>query len=905
MTKKNFTRRITSMVCAAVLSAGLAISSLPAGALAVHAEENTQVQEVTAETGTAGTDNAGVESAEPQPSAAPEANAEETAPVEAEPAAETAPADQEVAAEPAAETAPSDQEVAAEPVTDTAPVVAEEASVTPAADTAPATETETTAEVETAAETEQQAAASRPVTAETPADDVVASAPVATEAPEIEVSADKAADAALSEAAPEEAVESEALAENAEAAAEAQTPGEPTALTELATKAEAVAAKEQADETQGNSAADEAATSKDSASEKAAEESVSENNTADMEDSTLAAEAGSTDTEEMASEEDAAENSTDTEEEASPALALRMLAVSADAAAGTLEENVDSGSQGSGETVKIDYDENTTLHSVKVNGQDMVVFCMNNDLNWPHDTPTFRAPANYKQVGTGLTEEQENQLTKLLYAGYPYNGFSLFQIVDQSESLNEDDFDKFLVPPAWIRSDFPDLGETQFTYKNVADGEENATKIKNFVIAAGNYFSNGHTSSGHSYAQITATSFWRAASVIVNNGYEKAIEAYNNIYGGSKGKVTKEKAYNNTSNAVWYLMKQFNIENNTKTSAPQNDSLAEQLYNTATSGTANVLTAAPTSDQINVTGDNKFVYDATTKLWKTGTLTLAAPVMHDFALSLPAGITTETGSTVIRTGESFVLMTNVKPADNSTALISADLSWIDGGLKRYTPANNEKAPDGKGFQDMIGVLIKSTPVTSSFSLTYEEPKKPDEKPSDKPEDNTEGKPDDKLEEKPEQKPEDNSGSNNKDTNKSDASEDAKDPSTTEKPAAEDNNPGTSDNTTDNHSEPTDPVTNNTHSSDPVVTRTTVTSTPTATNTTAAEPAVINAAAVSAPVVTDYTTATAPQIVSTPVSNGETIVTGDESQMGLYLALFAAAAAGLAVWFAGKHKKNFR
>ena len=52
MTKKDFTRRITSMVCAAVLSAGLAISSLPAGALAVHAEENTQVQEVTAETGT-------------------------------------------------------------------------------------------------------------------------------------------------------------------------------------------------------------------------------------------------------------------------------------------------------------------------------------------------------------------------------------------------------------------------------------------------------------------------------------------------------------------------------------------------------------------------------------------------------------------------------------------------------------------------------------------------------------------------------------------------------------------------------------------------------------------------------------------------------------------------------------
>ena len=383
--------------------------------------------------------------------------------------------------------------------------------------------------------------------------------------------------------------------------------------------------------------------------------------------------------------------------------------------------------------------------------------------------------------------------------------------------------------------------------------------------------------------------------MIKNFAYQDALNAYSNIYGKDIVNVTESQAYDQTNDAVWYLMKTYGIRDNKNSSVPWNNSLEEQLYNTAISGNANVLKAAPTSDQINVTGDNKFVYDATTKLWKTGTLTLTAPVQHDFTLSLPAGITTETGSTVIKTGESFVLMTNVKPAADSTASISADLSWIDGGLRRYTPAGKAVASDGKGFQDMIGVLIKSTTVASSFSLTYEEPKKSDEKPSDKSEDNTEGKPDDKSEEKPEQEPEDNSGSDNEDTNKSDASEDGTDPSTPETPPAEDTDPGTPDNTTDNNNtEPTDPVTNNTtESSDPVVTRITLASTPTATNT------------VSAPVVTDTTTATAPQIVSTPVSNGEAIVTGDESQMGLYLTLFAAAAAGLAVWFARKHKKNFR
>lgn len=225
------------------------------------------------------------------------------------------------------------------------------------------------------------------------------------------------------------------------------------------------------------------------------------------------------------SEANAAENSTDTAEEASPALALRMLAVSADAAAGTLGENVDSGSQGSGETVKIDYDENTTLHGVKVNGQDMVVFCMNNDLHWPHNTPTFQAPANYKPVDTGLTDEQENQMTKLLYAGYPYNGFILFQIEDKSEPLSEDDFDKLLIPPAWIRSDFPDLGETQFTYKNVAPNKENANKLDDFLANAYTYYKNGVTASRHTHDDIIAATFWRAASVIKNYGYNNALNA--------------------------------------------------------------------------------------------------------------------------------------------------------------------------------------------------------------------------------------------------------------------------------------------------------------------------------------------------------------------------------------------
>lgn len=898
------------MVCAAVLSAGLAISSLPAGALAVHAEENTQVQEVTAETGTAGTDKAGVESAEPQPSAAPEANAEETAPVEAEPAAETAPAD---------------QEVAAEPVTETTPVVVEGASATPSTDTASAAETETTADVETATETEQQAAASLPAPDETPADDVVTSAPVATEAPEIEVSADKAADAALSEAAPEETVESEALAENTEVAAEAQTPGEPTALTELATKAEAVAAKEQAGETQENSAADEAATSKDSASEKAAEESVSENNTADMEDSTPAAEAGSTDTEEMASEEDAAENSSDAEEEVSPALALRMLAVSADAAAGALGENVDSSSQGSGETVHINYD--GTIHSIGKEDEntklpEIILYCMNNMLHWPHSTLTITAP-DYKQVDAqkvNLSSDLQEQIKILLYAGYPDvdNDSGLFKIVDQEKPLDIDDYNKLLDAPEWIRKKFPDtIGSTIFSYNDFKEQGENYNKLSEFMQKV--YKPHDSQTPSESYADIFATPFYKAVQVLLNTNNPLVDYAISNGNPFENFNKSRKSIYQSISNVIWFLMKQNNIPNNNIEALPkgvnENESktLEEKLYEYSQdkNNAKKILTSQSINTNVTITGESSFK-KTVDNLWKTGPLRLNASVNKTFTLNLPNGVFVEGGGTEIKPGTDFFLVTNTEPSTETTITANANVILMDGDLKIYTPASeNSTASDNKGFQNMIGALIRKTQLSAAITLLYEpksteEPKNPTQGDNNTPSDENPSGPNEETPATP------------------------TDPSTPETPPAEDTDPGTPDNTTDNkNTEPTDPVTNNTtessdpvetnttpgtdpvvtnntHSSDPVVTRTTVGSTPTATNTTtAAEPAVISAAAVSAPVVTDTTTATAPQIVSTPVSNGEPIVTGDESQMGLYLTLFAAAAAGLAVWFAGKHKKNFR
>ena len=76
-------------------------------------------------------------------------------------------------------------------------------------------------------------------------------------------------------------------------------------------------------------------------------------------------------------------------------------------------------------------------------GEKITLFCMNNERHWPHHTEDmgdvqvpeytegyltpgkFDSEADYKEC--------MRRLSKLLYAGYPYNGERLYKIVDNSE----------------------------------------------------------------------------------------------------------------------------------------------------------------------------------------------------------------------------------------------------------------------------------------------------------------------------------------------------------------------------------------------------------------------------------------------------------------------------------------
>ena len=102
-------------------------------------------------------------------------------------------------------------------------------------------------------------------------------------------------------------------------------------------------------------------------------------------------------------------------------------------------------------TYKIDYNEQTDIHSVKMeDGSEVIIFCMNNKRHWPHTTPTITSVPLYEQTSieefckeNGITDpdkvaEFTDRLKTILYAGYPYNGMSLYGTKSNVDIITED-----------------------------------------------------------------------------------------------------------------------------------------------------------------------------------------------------------------------------------------------------------------------------------------------------------------------------------------------------------------------------------------------------------------------------------------------------------------------------------
>ena len=366
--------------------------------------------------------------------------------------------------------------------------------------------------------------------------------------------------------------------------------------------------------------------------------------------------------------------------------------------------------------ISIKYDPSSSIHKVG----NVILFCMNNEMHWPHSTPGTPNVPMYEegyltkdnfQEKTGRTDYEKfiRELSVLLYAGYPYNGLGLFSIEgnEGSGSISEAAFRQLLIPSERLRSDFPELSKTE-AGKPVEDQDT----LNAFMEAVRNYYITSEvTASGMKYSDITETAFYKAAYCCTN--YEDPRGAYTAFY-------LNEKPYESTRNAIWQLMYEYGIPENIGMSLSDK---SRELLEAAKSDNVSILSAEPTSEQtsrVQIVGDTTFSKKTDGK-WYTGKLHVEEPAdFHGaYTITLPEGTSLYEGSTLVKAGETFQLVSEKKPEGTEKVTVSAKIPWLK-SVKMYSPVKNGDqevtASDGKSFQHMVGAEIGTADVGASADL---------------------------------------------------------------------------------------------------------------------------------------------------------------------------------------------
>lgn len=379
-------------------------------------------------------------------------------------------------------------------------------------------------------------------------------------------------------------------------------------------------------------------------------------------------------------------------------------------------------------TVKIGYDSKTDIHSVTDDdGTKIILYCMNNQLHWPHSTSSTPNVPNYTlgYLTPGMFRPQEKyeecmeKLLAILYAGYPYNGLHLYEVTDQGKQITEAEFNQMLDAPEVLRRDFPDsLGDTTFTYADYTSANKvNLDKLKAFLTKVFALFPNGKSASGLTYQEILTTNFYNAASAMVYGTKDTTPLQYWNEQYADDTLVTESQAYKATRDAIWVLLQEYGVPSNNlmrKSLDVVHNPLSLRLLDGANAN--EVLRTEPQASALGFSGDTKFAYDPATKTWRTGLLTITEGEKYNglYKLTLPEGMTAvdeegnDISGTTIRAGRGFCLVSSTKPTQTATVSASSTLTWLK-ETRQYSPVNSTE------FQHMIGALIYTKDVSTSVT----------------------------------------------------------------------------------------------------------------------------------------------------------------------------------------------
>ena len=391
-------------------------------------------------------------------------------------------------------------------------------------------------------------------------------------------------------------------------------------------------------------------------------------------------------------------------------------------------DGISKASETGGSGLPIIYENGTHyIEDPEYPNEKITLFCMNNKLHWPHHTNDMGNEKVPNYTEGYLTQENFSspedyaecmrRLSKLLYAGYPYNGERLYKIVE-NEGLytpTEAEFNEMLIAPPVLQKAFPYLGHHAFTYQDwVGQNEEHLNELADFIGSVRKLYPNGSTENGLTYSDITAMPFYKASLSMLNaTDKDNPLTVFAYFYPGSYF-VTEEQAYNATQKAVWRLLYSYNIPDN-DISNLNDTQLGQILYTYSERG--GLLNYEPSLNDIHLSGSLKFRYNPKDGLWHSGVLQVIEPSEYHgiYHLELPRGMTALCDNlSYVYGNEEYELVSDHEPTAEETFGIRAEFIWLK-EFKQYSP-NPDIEVNGKKFQHMVGAVIRNKKISANVPV---------------------------------------------------------------------------------------------------------------------------------------------------------------------------------------------
>lgn len=119
-------------------------------------------------------------------------------------------------------------------------------------------------------------------------------------------------------------------------------------------------------------------------------------------------------------------------------------------------------------------------HSVE-DGHVLDLYCFNSDLSWPHTSDTFTSDYYVPDEMDHLSEDVQDKIYRIYYAGYPHNNIGLYAEEEEEEEHTLGELDLACDPPNEVKQLLPDINWAELDFNAasvVAGGTETQVMVE-------------------------------------------------------------------------------------------------------------------------------------------------------------------------------------------------------------------------------------------------------------------------------------------------------------------------------------------------------------------------------------------------------------------------------------------